>query len=895
MANQRQLSKTFRVLSLAALLGLSLTGCDRFKSADSLYRDAEARYQKGEEKAAMIQLQNALQRQANHGPARLLLAKISNELGYFATAEREARAALAAGMTAEQVELELARALFGQGKFQEALNEAKLLPGLTGEALAKVLVVRGNAQLSLNQMEDAKASYEAAIQVAEQYYGGYIGRARVAAVSKNEAEAMRQIDIALQKSPKSVEALILKGDLLRAQGQNEAAAAAFSEALKTREGDIDARLRLVSVYMDMNKLDQARSEVERARKISPGNLMVIYAAALIDFREGKFVQARDDVLQVLRAAPDHLPSIVLFGAVSYQLGAYEQAEKKLTYAVEQLPQNAFARRLLISTLIKRNEAQRALEMLQPLLTQYPTDPHVLTLAGEAYLAARDPKKAAEYFEKAVATADTSLIRSRLAISRLASGEIERGIADLEKASSLDAKQFQADKLLIVTLMRQQKFDKALAAIDVLEKKLPNSALVYTLRGGVYLVQENRPAARKAYEQALAIDPAFIDAAANLAQMDEQDKNLAAARGRFERVLAKDKTNVRAMLALADLAIKENKEADYLSWIQQAAKADPTAFEPNARLVAYYLGKKDNQRALALAGTVQAANPDSALALELLGRAQLVAGEKESARITYRRLAEIQPDTAPAHYGLAVAQMQLEQFDLARASLRRALELKPDFVDAAGALVALELQQKNVPAATQVARQLQTNNAKSGSGWALEGEILAGQNQVAEAIAKFEKAQSIEPKSEIAIRLHQLRLAANMPGADAALMQWLKAAPNDLKVRAYYAGSLLNRKAYKGAIEQYEFIVQHAPPSPLILNNLATAYNETGDPRALATAEQAYKLAPSNSALQDTLGWILFKQGQVTRAKELLAQAAKGLPNDANVRAHYTAVFEASQK
>ena len=135
----------------------------------------------------------------------------------------------------------------------------------------------------------------------------------------------------------------------------------------------------------------------------------------------------------------------------------------------------------------------------------------------------------------------------------------------------------------------------------------------------------------------------------------------------------------------------------------------------------------------------------------------------------------------------------------------------------------------------------------------------------------------------------------MPDADAALAQWLKTAPNDLKVRAYYAGSLLNRKAYKPAIEQYEFIAQHAPSSPLILNNLATAYNEVGDPRTVATAEQAYKLAPSNPALQDTLGWILFKHGQTARAKELLGQAAQALPNDASVRAHHAAAFGTGQK
>ncbi len=59
-------------LVIAVCIVLALAGCDRFKTAESLFQDAEARYQKGEEKAAIIQLKVALQKQPNHGPSWLL-------------------------------------------------------------------------------------------------------------------------------------------------------------------------------------------------------------------------------------------------------------------------------------------------------------------------------------------------------------------------------------------------------------------------------------------------------------------------------------------------------------------------------------------------------------------------------------------------------------------------------------------------------------------------------------------------------------------------------------------------------------------------------------------------------------------------------------------------------
>ena len=77
---------------------------------------------------------------------------------------------------------------------------------------------------------------------------------------------------------------------------------------------------------------------------------------------------------------------------------------------------------------------------------------------------------------------------------------------------------------------------------------------------------------------------------------------------------------------------------------------------------------------------------------------------------------------------------------------------------------------------------------------------------------------------------------------------------------------------------------------MTLNNLAVLYQRVGDPKALETAKKAYEAAPKSAAIQDTYGWILFGDGQVDKAVEILAEAAKGLPGNSEVQYHYAAAL-----
>lgn len=888
MSNRRSPMQRTLAVALFLSFAVALNGCERFKSADNLYRDAEARYQKGEQKAVIIQLKAALQKDPQHGPARLLSAKAYNDVSDFIAAETEARKALELGVQADQAGLELARSLAGQGQFQKALDQAKLSPGLSGEALAKVLMVRGDAQLGLRQIEPAKDSYASAVKAAPDYYGGYLGLARLAAAKNDAAEAARQIDLVLQKAPQSLEGLMLKGDLFGAQGKIDEAIAAYQAAIKANPNRSAPHFRLANMYLAQNKPDDVIKEVQAAQKAEPSNLEGSYLLARNDFQQKKYSEARTHIQAVLRGAPDHLPSILLAGAISAALGETESAEKNLKRVINAIPSSGYARSLLAGTYLTKGQADLALETLTPALQVAKPDERIFALTGQAYLAKGDVAHATEMFDKArIANPQSAEIRTRLGAARLAQGDSERAITDLEAASAMDVKESNADMVLILNYLQHKEFDKALAAIAVLEKKQPDSPIPMNLRGGINLSKGDLKAARANFEQAMAKKADYLPAAQNLAQLDIRDKNFAAARKRYESVLAKDKQSVGALLGLAQLAALEKNEKEYGDWLNKAVAAKPGAIEPRALLASFYLKQKQPQDALRIANEAIAENPNDARALELLARVQFAAGDKDSGLLSYQKLVQQNPQSAPAYFGLGLAEAAVEHMDKAEPALRKALQLQPSHVEAAAALIALEMRQKQPEEALKIAREFQRANPKLIAGFVLEANVLAQQLKYDPAIQLLNKAQSLQAQSEVATRIHQLQLAAKRPAeADTGLKQWLGAHPNDLAVRAYFAESYLARKQNKAAIEQYEIVLKAYPDNVLILNNLAAVYQLEKDARALPTAERAYKLRPDLPQIADTLGWILVDQGQMTRAVELLRKAAERAPKSMEIGYHY---------
>jgi len=876
--------KLTAALLTSALLTVGLAGCNKTQSTETLLAEAASYQKKGDIKAALIQLKNAVANSPEDGEARLALGTLQLSSGDTASAEKELGRARSLGIPAERVLPLLGKTLAQQGKFKEVLE--LVTPEVAGKS-APLLSLRGDALLGSGKQDEAKQAYEAALAANANSGDALMGLARLSAARGDRAAAVLYVDQAVAKDPKNPEVFVMQGGMLRMMNKPDEALAAYDQALKLNPDHRGAHIEKAYIEIARGKFDAAKKEVEAAEKNSPGSLLVVYTRGLYEFSQGKYPAARDALMKILKVAPDHLPTILLAGASELHLGNIQQSQQHLLKYLESNPDNVYARKLLAQAQLKNAQPADAAATLAPALKSAPQDAQLLALAGESYMQVRDFGKASAYLEQAAALApQAAAVRTSLGLSRLAQGDQARGLSELEMAATLDPKSIQATVALVQTEMGLKRYDKAEAAVNALEKQQPDNAQVHQLKGAVYMVQNKRAEARAAFEKALSLQPTFLPAVTNLARLDMQENKPDAARGRFTAFLEKDKNNPEAMAALGELAMLRKDTAEATTWYEKASNANPQAIAPALKLGGHYLATNQAPKALALGRKLQTNHPTDAGVLELLGQAQVASKDLNGALETYSRLASVAPKAAGAQLRLAQVQLALKNERAAADHLKRAVGLQPDFAPARMMQVDLALRDGRLDDALAVARDLQKLAPKAPLGYVIEGDVLLSQKKAGPAQQAYEKALGLASSSELTVKVMQAQQAGGKSReAMAQGQQWMAKHPDDARVAMLVAELSLAAKDYKSAIAQLENAQKRTPGNPLVLNNLAWAYQQVKDPRALATAEQAFKLAGDNPGIMDTLGWMLVEQGDTARGLALLQKASTQAPKAAEIRFH----------
>lgn len=704
---------------------------------------------------------------------------------------------------------------------------------------------------------------------------------------KQPDTALSLLKRALNASPGDIECLRFQADLLRADGKADEALAVQQKILERRPHNAQALVEVANLHTDVGRFTEARSALAEARKVSGSSLGVMYAEAVLNYRENKLPAALESVQRVLRAAPEHYPTILLAGAVQSALGAHLQAEQHLQKFLHAYPGHPYATKLLVSIHIGADHPEAALALLGPLLDANDADVELLALAGEANLRARQFSAAAALFEKASQLRpETPALHAALALSRMGDGDNARALAELERAASLERNPARTGVLLVMTYMRANMPDKALATVVSMEK-LGNNPLVQNLKGGIYLARNDLRSARASFMGALALDAAYLPALTNLERLDVLEHKTVETRKRYLAALTASPGNSAVMEALSSLAMSHNNAAEAIQWMERATAEHPEALPLALRAGAMYLRAGDKHKALVFARQLQTGHPASAEAVSLLGQAYAANGQYGPAAETYARLAALKPATGTPHLYLASVLIAQKQDAAAVGALNKALALEPDLLEARITLINLLTRNNRFGEALALAVAYQKRQPDAAAGYKLEGDVYGAQSKHAAAYKAYERAFALAPGGALLIQMYgTLVKLGRTAEADASVTQWLRKHPQDVPTRLYYASSKLVGDEPKAAITHLELVLKYAPDNLAALNDLAWSYQRINDKRGLALAQRANALAPDNPAVMDTLGWIYLEQGETARALPLLQKAAALAPNAAEIRYHY---------
>ena len=879
----KHLSSLYSVRAILAALAttLLLSACGGSKP-EAMVASARDYLAKGDTKAAVIQLKNALQENPDLAEARFLLGQALLRNGDAVGAETEMRKALALKQSQDQVVPFIVRAMVLQGQFKRLTEEfaTTTLGDSKAQAELKTTLVRAYSAQGKNQ--EAQAALAAALAADPTNIGAQLTQARDRASKGDYDGALAMVEAILARDANNEDAYRLKGDVL-AFGKKDlvGSLASYKKSVEVNPKYVEGYASILTQLLHERKLDESAKQLEAMRKFAPGNPSTLFFDTLIAYQRRDIKLAKERSQQLMRVSPNSPLALQLAGAVELEANSLIQAESFLAKSLQLAPEATLTRRLLTTVYMRSGQAAKALATAQPFLKDSnKLDATLNALLGEVYLQNGDPKKSEEYFTRSVKQdPKNERTRTAVALTQLAAGRVEVGLAELQDISGSETGS-TATMALISAHLRRGELDKALKAIDVLEKKQPGKPLAHNLRGRTLLAKKDVAGARKSFERSVEIDPTFFASVASLAAMDMAEKKPEDARKRFEAVLAKDPKNGPSLLAIAELrALSGGPKDEVAELMGRAIIANPTEKGPRQLLIDFHLRNRDTKLALSAAQSAVAALPDSPELQDALGRALQASGDTNQALIAFNKVAGMQPGSALPLIRIADAHLAGKNLQAASDSLRKALAVQPENLEAQSRLIAIAMDEKNFAGAVRIARDVQRQQPKQPTGFLLEGDIAAAQKNWVAAAEAYRIGLKTVPASILAIKVHGALLAGGKRDeADRFSATWLKEKPADLMFRIHFADTASARQDFLEAERHYTIVLREQPRNAIVLNNLAWVSGALNREGAIPLAKKALEIAPEQPAFMDTLATLYSAKGDYATALEWQTKAVAKAPD-----------------
>jgi len=333
----------------------------------------------------------------DNGNAHIVLARALLALQDGVGAEGEIQRAVDAGYDAAAVPQWRAEAWVLQGKTDKAPAEADKAPQ---KLRPYGLRIRARALTATGDYAGAQSALDQALHLAPDDAGLWTDIARFRFAAGDLLGAAEASDRAVKPAPGSVDALVVRGEVVRSQYGLVAALPWFEQALKRDPARHAALIEYAATLGDAGRTVDALAATRRALAARPGSPQALYLQAVIAARAGNFDLSRS-ILEKTGGAIDDLPGMMLLGGtLDLEKGDYEQAIEKLTDLVGMQPMNITARKLLAIALLRTDRARNAIDMLRPVVARADADSYALTLAARGFERIGDRDSASHFLDRA---------------------------------------------------------------------------------------------------------------------------------------------------------------------------------------------------------------------------------------------------------------------------------------------------------------------------------------------------------------------------------------------------------------------------------------------------------------------------------------------------------------
>lgn len=274
---------------------------------------------------------------------------------------------------------------------------------------------------------------------------------------------------------------------------------------------------------------------------------------------------------------------------------------------------------------------------------------------------------------------------------------------------------------------------------------------------------------------------------------------------------------------------------------------------------------------------------------LYGRMLIGEGELQSAQNEFRRLVSRFPDVPGLRLSYALVALENEQTDLAEEELTRLIEQGHHSDEAHYYLGRIADEENENEQAIGYYRNVEKGNYYFPA-LARASELMAEQGELDQALADIREIRNNNPDQEENFRLLEINLLLDQDHDERALEaanEALNAFPGNIRIRYARAMLLDSMGKPEQAEADLSMIIEEQPDNAVALNALGYILTTRTDRlnEARDYIERALAIDPENPAILDSMGWVLYLQGNTNEALDYLSRAWEAYA-DPEVAAHY---------
>ena len=624
----------------------------------------------------------------------------------------------------------------------------------------------------------------------------------------------------LRADPRNATAIQRVGMIWFVEGAPLQALPYLQTARELAPGNLALRAKLASAFRALGHNAEARSEAISILQQSPGNdeALLLLADTSLSPEDIAYTE------QQLRESdqPDKATVHLALAALFVRKGQPEDAVKEVERALVLDPKSVLAHMAMGNIWWSKNDLARAGGEFKTAAELDPVRSPARIKYAEFKVSTRAVEEAKTLL-KEVTTQTPDYLPAWSVLAQIAAAEkkYDEALAFLTNVLVRDGENYEARMLQATIWLARGEGEKAERSLEEIDKRQPNLPPLKYQLARAYLHNNKTNQAALVLNEALTINPDYLEANLLLASINLRRGNAESVIGAMEALLKKRPTLVQSQLLLVEAYRSLARLDDAETILRQELDAAPQSSGTHFMLGIVLRQKKRDADARAAFEKALELAPENVLFLAQI--VDLDIEQKNFPAALQRVEAEMQKTPGSASLQFLVGKIHAAQGDWVRAeaALLETLKRDPDFSNAAELLVTAYMATKRLPQAISELESILAKNPNNISALRTSALLYEKMGELDKARRNYESILSINPD-------------------DAAIM-------NNL---AYL---------YSGKLNQID--------------------------RAYELARKVTAMYPRDAGAADTLGWILYKRGEYAQALALLQDCVGKLPGNPEVQFH----------